>query len=65
MSSGNIIQKLWNYCHVLLAVGMHFSDYVEQLAYLLFLKMTDERTQAPYNQTCIVPELRITANVNT
>ena len=35
---------------------MHFSDYVEQLTYLLFLKMADERTQAPYNQKSIVPE---------
>ncbi|MCP4466594.1 MAG: SAM-dependent DNA methyltransferase, partial [Halieaceae bacterium] len=38
------------------ADGMHFSDYVEQLTYLLFLKMADERTQAPYNQASIVPE---------
>ena len=51
-----ITQKLWNYCHVLLADGMHFSDYVEQLTYLLFLKMADERTQAPYNQASVVPE---------
>lgn len=56
MGSEGITQKLWNYCHVLLADGMHFSDYVEQLTYLLFLKMADERTQAPYNQTSIVPE---------
>ena len=56
MSTENITQKLWNYCHVLLADGMHFSDYVEQLTYLLFLKMTNERTQAPYNQASIVPE---------
>ena len=54
--SQDITQKLWNYCHVLLADGMHFSDYVEQLTYLLFLKMADERTQAPYNQASIVPE---------
>jgi type I restriction enzyme M protein len=52
----NITQKLWNYCHVLLADGMHFSDYVEQLLYLLFLKMADERTQVPYQQASIVPE---------
>ena len=56
MSETSITQKLWNYCHVLLADGMHFSDYVEQLTYLLFLKMADERTQAPYNQPSIVPE---------
>ena len=36
---------------------MHFSDYIEQLTYLLFLKMADERTQAPYNQIGIVAVL--------
>ena len=35
---------------------MSYGDYVEQLTYLLFLKMADERTQAPYNQISIVPE---------
>lgn len=29
---------------------MSYGDYVEQLTYLLFLKMADERTKAPYNQ---------------
>jgi len=56
MNASSITQKLWNHCHVLLADGMHFSDYVEQLTYLLFLKMADDRTQAPYNQKSIVPE---------
>ena len=52
----NIVQKLWNYCNVLRDDGMSYGDYLEQLTYLLFLKMADERTQAPYNQTSIVPE---------
>ena len=34
---------------------MSYGDYVEQLTYLLFLKMADERTQAPYSQPSIVP----------
>ena len=29
---------------------MSYGDYVEQLTYLLFLKMTDERSKPPYNQ---------------
>jgi len=29
---------------------MSYGDYVEQLTYLLFLKMADERSRAPYNQ---------------
>ncbi len=35
---------------------MSYGDYVEQLTYLLFLKMADERTKAPYNQKYPVPE---------
>jgi type I restriction enzyme M protein len=34
---------------------MSYGDYVEQLTYLLFLKMADERSQPPYNQKSIVP----------
>jgi len=50
-----LVQKLWNYCNVLRDDGMSYGDYVEQLTYLLFLKMAQERTQPPYNQPSIVP----------
>jgi len=50
MSTNNIVQKLWNYCNVLRDDGMSYGDYVEQLAYLLFLEIADERTRALYNQ---------------
>jgi type I restriction enzyme M protein len=43
-----IVQKLWNYCNVLRDDGMSYGDYVEQLTYLLFLKMADERTKPPH-----------------
>lgn len=39
----NIVNKLWGYCHVLRHDGMDYGDYVEQLTYLLFLKMAEER----------------------
>lgn len=55
MSDSSLTQKLWNYCHVLRDDGMSYNDYLEQLTYLLFLKMSDERTQAPYNQTSNIP----------
>ena len=48
--------KLWNYCNVLRDDGVSYGDYVEQLTYLLFLNMADERTRAPYNQKNPVPE---------
>ena len=43
MSDGSsiIIQRLWNYCNVLRDDGVSYSDYVEQLTYLIFLKMID------------------------
>ena len=42
MSPSAIVQKLWNYYNVLRDDGMSYGDYVEQLTYLLFLKMADE-----------------------
>ena len=44
MTPTAIVQKLWNFCNVLHDDGMSYGDYVEQLTYLLFLKMADERT---------------------
>ena len=55
MNSATIVQKLWNYCNVLRDDGMSYGDYVEQLTYLLFLKMADERSQPPYNQDASQP----------
>jgi type I restriction enzyme M protein len=43
--SATIVQRLWNYCNVLRDDGVSYGDYVEQLTYLLFLKMDDENTQ--------------------
>ena len=56
MNTSIIVQKLWNYCNVLRDDGMSYGDYVEQLTHLLFLKLADERTKAPYNQKSPVPE---------
>jgi len=53
--SSAIVQKLWNYCNVLRDDGMSYGDYVEQLTYLLFLKMADERSKPPYNQPSQIP----------
>ncbi len=55
MNAATLVQKLWNYCNVLRDDGMSYGDYVEQLTYLLFLKMADERAQPPYSQASIVP----------
>jgi len=39
----DIVQKLWGFCHTLRHDGVDYNDYIEQLTYLLFLKMADER----------------------
>lgn len=39
----DIVQKLWGFCHTLRHDGVDYADYIEQLTYLLFLKMADEK----------------------
>jgi len=53
--SQQIVQKLWSYCNLLRDDGLSYGDYVEQLTYLLFLKMAHERTQPPWSQPSVVP----------
>ena len=55
MNTSTLVQKLWNYCNVLRDDGMSYGDYVEQLTYLLFLKMADERSRPPYSQPSPIP----------
>lgn len=43
MSAAEIVNKVWNYAHVLRDDGVGYGDYVEQITYLIFLKMADER----------------------
>ncbi len=54
--SASIVAKLWNYCNVLRDDGVSYGDYVEQLTYLLFLKMADEQTKPPLNREAIIPD---------
>ena len=39
----DIVGKLWGFCHTLRHDGIDYGDYIEQLTYLLFLKMIEER----------------------
>ena len=53
----DIVAKLWGFCHTLRHDGIDYGDYIEQITYLLFLKMADERAvQLPKN--CNWPALR-------
>lgn len=51
-----LTQKLWGYCKVLLDDGLTYGDYLEQLTYLLFLKMAHERTEPPRNEDSGIPD---------
>jgi type I restriction enzyme M protein len=54
-STRQLVAKLWSYCSVLRDDGVSTLDYVQQLTFLLFLKMADEQTKAPWNRPSPVP----------
>ena len=51
-----LVQKLWNYCNILRDDGLSYGDYVEQLTFLLFLKMADEQARPPFNKPSPIPK---------
>ena len=56
MNTSSLIQKVWNFCHTLRDDGVGYGDYLEQLTYLLFLKMAHEYADAPYNRDTHIPK---------
>ena len=52
--ASEIVSKVWNYAHVLRDDGVGYGDYVEQITFLIFLKMVDEREKA--GKVVAVPE---------
>ena len=52
----SINKKIWNMAGVLMDDGVSNSDYLEQLTYLLFLKMADEYSKPPFNRDIGIPE---------
>lgn len=55
-SPTQLVSKLWNYCNILRDDGLSYGDYVEQLTFLLFLKMADEQSRPPFNKSSAVPK---------
>jgi type I restriction enzyme M protein len=54
-NENGLVQRLWNYCNVLRDDGLSYGDYLEQLTYLLFLKMADELTKPPFSRRAFIP----------
>lgn len=47
--------KVWGFCTVLMADGVSYGDYLEQITYLLFLKMVDEYSKPPHDKAFEIP----------
>jgi len=56
MSTSAINQKIWSMATHLMNEGVSNSDYLEQLTYLLFLKMADEYSRPPYDRNIGIPD---------
>lgn len=54
-NTSSIISKVWSFMTVLRDDGVGYGDYLEQLTYLLFLKMADEFSKPPYNRQLPIP----------
>ena len=55
MNTAPIVQKVWSFCTTLRDDGVGYGDYLEQLTYLIFLKMADEYARPPYNRDVGIP----------
>lgn len=56
MTSDNITQKVWSLCGVLYDDGVSYGDYLEQITYMIFLKMAEEYSEPPYERDLGIPD---------
>lgn len=55
IGQNNLVGKVWSFCNTLRDDGVSYGDYLEQLTYLLFLKMADEYSKPPHNRNLPIP----------
>ncbi len=55
MNTSTIVSKVWSFCTTLRDDGVGYGDYLEQLTYLIFLKMADEYSKPPYSRNVGIP----------
>lgn len=63
--TATIISKVWSMCGVLYDDGVSYGDYLEQLTYMIFLKMADEYSKPPYNRDLGIPKGFCWTDLNT
>lgn len=56
MNTSTIVSRVWSFCTTLRDDGVGYGDYLEQLTYLIFLKMADEYSKPPYSRDVGIPE---------
>lgn len=56
MNTAPIVSKVWSFCTTLRDDGVGYGDYLEQLTYLIFLKMADEYAKPPYSRDVGIPD---------
>lgn len=56
MNASSIVSKVWSFCTTLRDDGVGYGDYLEQITYLIFLKMADEYSKPPYRRNVNIPE---------
>ena len=55
MNTAPIVSKVWSFCTTLRDDGVSYGDYLEQLTYLIFLKMADEYAKPLHNRDVGIP----------
>ena len=55
MNTAPIVSKVWSFCTTLRDDGVSYGDYLEQLTYLIFLKMADEYGKPLRNRDVGIP----------
>ena len=55
-NTDTIVSKIWSFCDILRDDGVSYGDYLEQLTYLLFLKMAHEYSKPPYDRKLNIPK---------
>ena len=63
--TSSILSKVWGMCGPLRDDGVSYGDYLEQLTYLIFLKMSDEYSRPPYKRDTGIPAGFTWSDMNT